>query len=405
MRLGFVGNSALAFDGDEYWYCSGEWRYLERVAELFDSVDVCAYVTGSGACSGVPEERFRRQLRVPNARVHDLLQDKGARAGELAWLGKQITTLSVLRRLSRNWDFAFIMTPGWPAFFSWWLHKWDGWPYAVSARLDWAGAINYRSSRPPWLRLVLTPYTRLAELVEYRLLRDADIRMTSGRLLLDRCPEFAESSLLTLNVDLTPDCFRIHKDTCRNQGSIRLIYVGKLARRKAVDVLIRAVASLRDLGQHLELHIVGEGPDRSKLESLSRRLSVEAHIVFHGYVGDREALLDRMHDSDIFVIASRSEGFPRVIYEAMSQGLPVIATKVGGIPGLLNDGETALLVPPGDVESLAAAIHCLIENDSLRQALIRAGYDLAYEIVDSDPLHEAFDEFSREIDNLKASRC
>jgi glycosyltransferase involved in cell wall biosynthesis len=403
MRLGFVGNSALFWDGQRHSYKSGEWRYLEKVAPLFDVIDVCAYVKDSASAETGMEQGFTHGLKVPNGAVHNLLDHGLLRRGKAAWLGKQMGTFLTLSRLSKRWDFAFIVTPGWPALFCWWFHRRDGWPYAVSARLDWAGAIQLRSGRPRWMRLVLMPYTRLAELIEYQMLRDAAIRMVSGQLLLSRYPEFAQSTLSTLNVDLGAEDFRIRLDTCQNEDQIRVVYVGRLVKRKAVDVIIRAVASLLTAGQRLQLHIIGDGPEQIILEKLCESLSIHDSVVFHGYIPRKEVLLDELYRCDMLVIASFSEGFPRVIYEAMSQSLPVIATRVGGIPGLLDDGETALLVPSGDVECLAKAIRRVIQDGDLRRRLVQAGYAFALGVVRSEPIEMAFEQFQRETEKLKAS--
>lgn len=134
----------------------------------------------------------------------------------------------------------------------------------------------------------------------------------------------------------------------------RLIFVGALNQLyKGQDTLVRAFARARQVESYLLLTIVGDGQYRSVLEELAARLEVAAYVTFAGQLSqgsEVNALLDR---SDLFVLPSRQEGVPRAMIEAMSRGLPCIGTAVGGIPELLD---ADALVPPNDVEALAAKI-------------------------------------------------
>jgi len=104
---------------------------------------------------------------------------------------------------------------------------------------------------------------------------------------------------------------------------------------------------------------------------------LEERINLVGQVNDLNRLLDFYRQADIFVLPSRGEGFPRVIYEAMSQGLPVIASDIGTISSTLEDGREALLVDGENSVDLAKAIRKLISNGELRRHLIRNGYTFA----------------------------
>lgn len=138
----------------------------------------------------------------------------------------------------------------------------------------------------------------------------------------------------------------------------RLIYVGRLTRKKGVEYLISAMKLVRDL----DLLIVGDGPDRERLEKMAVGLPVE----FAGRVPPAR-IYRYLRQAKILILPSLYEGLPNVILEAMSMGVPVIATRVGGIPDLVKDGETGLLVEPGRVDELATSIKKLVEDDDLRR--------------------------------------
>ena len=112
--------------------------------------------------------------------------------------------------------------------------------------------------------------------------------------------------------------------------------------------------------------IVGDGPERARLEAEIRRLGLEGAVVLAGDRDDVAAMLAR---ADVFVLSSTSEGLPLSILEAMAAGLPVVASSVGGVPEAVEDGETGLLVPPRDPVRLAAALERLLVDPALRRRL------------------------------------
>lgn len=138
-----------------------------------------------------------------------------------------------------------------------------------------------------------------------------------------------------------------------------------LDQRKAVDVLVEAAGHTK---APLRLDIYGEGPARASLEARARALGVET--VFHGFVADFRA---RRVDYDVFVLSTRGDNLPVAILEAMAAAAPVIATRVGGIPEQVLDGETGLLVPPDDPHALAEAMDRLAGDSYLRRSMGLAG--------------------------------
>lgn len=151
----------------------------------------------------------------------------------------------------------------------------------------------------------------------------------------------------------------------RVTSPVRLLAVGNVDRRKGLHHLIGAVARL---SQPVTLDIVGrEDYDpsyRAELGDLVERLGVADRVTFRGRLGDRD-LARAYEEGTIFVVPSLWEGFGIALLEAMLHGLPIVGTDVGAIPELIRDGESGLLVPPGDPAALAAAIDRLLTDASL----------------------------------------
>jgi glycosyltransferase involved in cell wall biosynthesis len=164
-----------------------------------------------------------------------------------------------------------------------------------------------------------------------------------------------------------------------------VLAVGNLVPRKGYDVLLTALALARRRGCNLHLVIVGEGPEASSLAALAAELRVQDRVLFAGRVPHGE--IPRLYlAARFFVHAAREEAQGLVLVEAMFSKKAVIATRVLGIPELVRDGETGLLVEPGDAESLADAMIRLDADDGLRSTLS----DRAFAYVGSEHTWERF---------------
>jgi glycosyltransferase involved in cell wall biosynthesis len=132
-----------------------------------------------------------------------------------------------------------------------------------------------------------------------------------------------------------------------------------LTKRKGHKYLFEAVRTLKERFPRLRLLVAGEGPQESELRELAPRLGLDKEIVFLGFRRDIPQLLNTL---DAFALASLKEGLGVALLEAACAGRPIVATNVGGIPEIIKDGETGLLVPPADSRSLAEKLAYLIEH-------------------------------------------
>jgi len=164
------------------------------------------------------------------------------------------------------------------------------------------------------------------------------------------------ASDVVINDDIqavTPKVLTKKKDT------VKLLCTGALAQMyKAPDVVLKAIRILRDNGYPVFLKWLGGGFYLEKMRTLSRSFGVSDYVDFVGSV-QRSEVISSLSGADIFVMASRTEGMPRALIEAMAQGLPCIGTRVGGIPELL---EQSVLIPKDSPEALATKVQEMIDN-------------------------------------------
>lgn len=155
--------------------------------------------------------------------------------------------------------------------------------------------------------------------------------------------------------------------------------------KKALDVLLRAFAQLGSAHDALVLVLVGEGPLFSRHKELARSLGIEQRVEFLGPHG-RADIGRLLHDCLMFVLPSRSEPFGMVLAEAMACRKPVIASAAGGIPEIVDNGHSGLLVEPDNPEALAKAVLSVLEDPKLREALSEAGYRVVRARFGSDTM-------------------
>jgi len=151
-----------------------------------------------------------------------------------------------------------------------------------------------------------------------------------------------------------------------------ILTVGQLAPAKGQHILISALARLTAQGRQVRLRIVGDGALRASLEDQARRLGVQDQVLFEGFRDNRE-LPDDYRRADAFVLPSFAEGVPVVLMEAMAMEVPCVASRITGIPELIEDEVSGLLVPPADEHALAGAIARLMDEENLSGRLGRGG--------------------------------
>jgi glycosyltransferase involved in cell wall biosynthesis len=158
----------------------------------------------------------------------------------------------------------------------------------------------------------------------------------------------------------------------RDRFGQHVLFVGRLAAVKGVPLLLEAFARVRAAYPDARLTLVGEGPERAALESRAAALGLTGIANFVGY-RSQEEVATLLAKADMLVLPSFAEGLPVVLMEALASRIPVIATPVAGVSELVRDGETGLLVPPGNIDGLAVALDRLLGDPDLCRRLGETG--------------------------------
>ena len=175
-----------------------------------------------------------------------------------------------------------------------------------------------------------------------------------------------------------------------------LLYVGRLSGAKRIEILIRLTKRLLKEGLKLKTVIVGEGPDRNRLESLSR--SIAENIVFTGRIPHSQ-IPDYYFLGDVFVLPSLSEGLPTVLLEAAAAGKPCVASNVNGVPDIVVHGATGFLVDKLDLESYVHYVRLLLTDETLRKRMGEKAETHVEESFNWGAIVNQYDEIYRQLAN------
>jgi glycosyltransferase involved in cell wall biosynthesis len=390
-------------------YVDGEYRvndrygpFIDQLAGAFGQVDLLASESPEGAGPYTVEGRPRYQYSIRSKNVtmkileySTMKMDPWRKAWVLLRRVPRIFT-SILRA-----DVAYIVMPGYTAYVAaelahlmrkkYFLYFGSDWDTLTEFMADWGGKSLARRT-----------YTRFSRFAERRAVQHSLFILATGKNLVDRLRASNPNVYATIPMtSIKQENGLTREDTIEN-GMVSLIFVGSLLERKGVGDLLHALVILKKKGYPLRLNLVG-GSDPSYLALLHEivaRESLEDSVNFSGYVSDTVTLIGHYRDADIFVLPTHSEGFPRAIYEAMSQWVPVVASNIDSISAMLRDGEQALLMPAGSPEQLAEGIERVINDGDLRRRLIKNGYQFAQSILTekttSDQVLALLDEYIRQ---------
>lgn len=250
-----------------------------------------------------------------------------------------------------------------PAAAAWMVHQFSGIPYSFVAH----GSDLHRD------RDMLSEKVRDAAFV-------VAISEYNRRIILDEAGELHAAKVNVIHCGVNPANFRPQEDRqdSDEQKILQVLCIGTLHEVKGQTYLIDAVKAVRDQGVKTELHLVGDGPDQQMLEQHVAAQGLENSVVFEGR-RDRHEIIELLNAADILATPSvptadgRREGIPVVLMEGMASGVPVISSRLSGIPELVEHDVNGLLTEPGDTQAIAHALLRLAGDAPLRKRFGDAG--------------------------------
>jgi len=214
-------------------------------------------------------------------------------------------------------------------------------------------------------------------------IEDAEFVVTCAevnrRFLRALCPTPAADRIHVNYHGTDLDRFVPRRHANADRAGFRVVGCGSLEEYKGFHYLLDAIALMADGGVDVSCELAGDGPQRSFLQARAKRLGIERRVSFRGFV-DQAALAEIYSRADAFAMPSvclgrygKQDVIPNVLAEAMACGVPVVGSDIAGIPELIEDGRSGLLVPERDAHSLAAALKCLNEDTELARRLSKEG--------------------------------
>jgi len=310
-------------------------------------------------CSLKEKGEIAKELEKHGREVHCLHMANNE--GVMGWLstaGALLKLFSYLRRLKPTIIHSFLFRANILARIAGFL---TGVPVIISSIRVMGGEKGYFHYLEGMTSFMVDHYIAVSESVKRYSVQKSKIPVEKVSVIYNGVNVKNHNSLQTHNVKLP---FAIEaKDKI-------LMTVGRLQKQKGHSYLFHAISRVRKEVPRIKLLIIGEGEEENNLKNLAESLDLTDQIIFTGLRFDVENMLSMAR---LLILPSLWEGMPNVLLEAMAAARPVIATDVGGVPELVVNGETGILVPPGDSDALASAIIGLLQNELNAKKMGEAG--------------------------------
>lgn len=321
---------------------------FDALAERLQSVALAALVhVGDAPGTYAP-------LRNPRVGFRSL-GAMDARWGKARRAFTYLAALPRILRAVRGADFCYVFLPGHLGLITILACRLLGVRYALYLRGDWI------QETPAWARGLGA-----------RIFRGADFILSTGRELAEDMRRFTPRSEAVVPMSLLLHRYPVPDAAQRSDGAPSLLFVGEIVRAKGVFDLVESLGRLRAEGFDARLKLVGSGADKPELERVTEGKNLAEFVHFVGLMTEPDQLRDIYRESTVFCLPTYGEGFPRVIYEAMTFSLPILTTPVGQIPYVIEAERNGLFHAPGDVDEITACLARLLSDPILRANLGRA---------------------------------
>jgi glycosyltransferase involved in cell wall biosynthesis len=237
-------------------------------------------------------------------------------------------------------------------------------------------------SLPFWKNKLIRLFSYYIHFFQNKAVKNVKLFVNS-QLLFQENEKRNRSLVLVKTTTLDKSSFYQKSEAEKIWNEVKVLYTGRIDLSKGLLLILEALSNLRSQGYKVEFHLVGwETPGsnsvQKEIQTYSENKGFGSFVFFYGKKKIGSELNEMYRNCSLFINASTgTEGFPRTIWEAMANSLPVIATSVGSIPYYLKDKEDALIITPKSVSEIEKAVIELIKNTDLREKLVKNGYELA----------------------------
>jgi len=237
-------------------------------------------------------------------------------------------------------------------------------------------------------RMIITPIVR-------RTLQTARFVTATSKFLIDQILRFEPSvGDKLVHIPFGVQIKAAETGPSKSDDVVRVIFAKQYHSTYAPELVLRAFAAAVRKKPNMALTLIGGGPLHEKLNDLSRKLGLESHVEIRGWI-DMFKAESLIAQSDIMVMPSNRESFGVAALEACASGVPVIATNVGGIPEIIENGRNGILIEPGDEQALTDALIKLADDPKLRRQMGEAGKKIARENYDFDKSLDLMEQLYR----------
>jgi glycosyltransferase involved in cell wall biosynthesis len=384
MRLTIIPEGPLAFDGKNYLYSEGEGIYIDNIAKHFEEVTICAYAFHKSDADYKATSYYH--FKSKNLKFVELPLVRGVQVKFLSKVFQMLKVSKTIKKNLKDWDLLYLFLPGYPSALTYLLNKIYNKHFILYLASHWAEESLVLF---PWsgiVKRIFYPMTLIFhKWVEKSMVKDAKFVLTAGgatRNMYEQLGTPIYETIPRINWEEIK-VFR-REDTCLSRN-IRLLFVGYLILRKGPEYALRALTILKKNKIYkFTLIFIGAGDQEGTLIDMINDLNLKSNVEFMGHIPNGPQLMNIYQTSDIFILPTPyGEGFPRVLYEAMSQSIPIITTNVSGIPYKMIHEKNALLVEPRNPDAIAEAVERLISDGQLRRKMINEGTSFMEKVLEN----------------------
>jgi len=367
MRLCFITQAFCTKLEGEYYSNPALVKLQEMIAPLYDEVELCVPVFDR------PTPQNYSKLSIPNVKVCPI--PPYWRRFELNALRHPLMLTRCLWPHIKHADTVLVNLPNYVSVLAWLLCLLHRKRFALRIGGNWPEVVRMSFYNYGWVT-VGNIAAFLHRIFLGVMVKTSSLTIVNGQQLADiygrKNPHVVRVFSSTYHEsDIAPAVAGSGVEECR------ILYVGRFTLNKGLSELFRAAKGLLDENLNLRIWLAADGYRREDIRAEAEKLGIIDRVDFLGWIAI-EKLKDIYRACDIFVLPSYTEGMPKVVPEAMSQGLPTVVTDVGGLrDAVVQDGKTGFVVPIRNVEALQEALRTLILDKPLRQRMGRAGLERA----------------------------